>query len=59
MSESDKDKNIKYQLNTVNELNSSANGFKSSYTTSRNALTYAQMHLGMNALCITDSGLPL
>lgn len=59
MSESDKDKNIKYQLNTANELNSSENGFKSSYTTSKNALTYAQMHLGMNALCIMDSELPL
>lgn len=59
MSESNKGKNIKYQLNTADELNSSENGFKSSYTTSKNTLTDAQMHLGMNALCIMDSGLPL
>jgi len=59
MSESNKDKNTKYQLNTTNELNSSANGFKSSYTSSKNTLTDAQMHLGMNALCIINSGLPL
>lgn len=59
MSESNKDKIIKYQLSTANELNNSENGFKSSYTTSKNTLTDAQMHLGMNALCVIDSGLPL
>lgn len=59
MSESNKDKNIKYQLNTANELNRSENGFKSPCTSSKNTLTDAQMHLGMNALCIMDSGLPL
>lgn len=41
MSESDKDKIIKYRLSTANELNNSENGFKCSYTTSRNTLTDA------------------
>lgn len=59
MSESNKDKIVKYQLSTANELNNSGNGFKSSYTTSKNILTDAQMHLGMNVLCVIDSGLPL
>lgn len=50
MSESNKDKIIKYQLSTANKLNNSENGFKSSYTTNKNTLTDAQMHLGKNAL---------
>lgn len=29
------DKNIKYQLNTANELNNSEKGFKSSYMTGK------------------------
>lgn len=56
------DKNIKHQLYAANELNNSKKKKKVLKELLRdlwNTLTDAQMHLGMNALCIMDSGLPL